>query len=360
MIYIPSARRVCVVLCLLAYPLLGAATGANLTRVLSDPDADPPSLQLEFSGEPDWKQTLGLRGSEQELRIEFADTANAATQDGYRRTFPNAPGFIRSLSIDEKARGDTSDVVVSLTFPLTSAATVAPGAAPGVLVVTMAPAAVGAVLPALPSAAPSEATQSSVDTLYVVGGLILLLGTGAVVAYFMLQNSGRNRVRPVAVAVPAEEAKQLMREDVDAFREAADAELDASHERHQRLTRIVRQDMSEIRPEMKSLAGEFERATQSVLLFGEPFVAQPDDAPTELGTALAPQDVAGSISLGPEAEESSESVASPYARARKLVQEGGDLTEVGRITGLSSAELDLLARLERMQSNGTAQASHAE
>jgi hypothetical protein len=196
--------------------------------------------------------------------------------------------------------------------------------------------------------------------LYVVGGLILLLGTGAVVAYFLLQNSGRNRVRPVAVAVPAEEAKQLMRDDVDAFREAADAELDASHERHQRLTRIVRQDMSEIRLEMKSLAGEFERATQSVLLFGEPFVAQPDDAPTELGTPLAPQDVAGSVSLGPDAEESSESVASPYARARKLVQEGGDLTEVGRITGLSSAELDLLARLERMQSNGTAQASHAE
>ncbi len=359
MIHFPSARRVCVVLCLLAYPLLGFAAGANLTRVFSDPDADPPSLELEFSGEPDWTQTLGLNGSEQQLRMEFADTANAATEDGYRRTFPNAPGFVRSLSIDDRAHGDTSDLVVTLTFPLTSAATVAPGATPDVLIVTMAPAAVGAMLPALPSPQTSEATQSSVKTLYVVGGLILLLGTGAVVGYFMLQNSGRNRFRPVAVAVPAEEAKGLMREDVDAFRAAADSELDASHERHQRLTRIVRQDMSEIRLEMKSLAGEFERATQSVLLFGEPFVAQADDAPTELGTPASPQVVAGSMSLGSDTEASSESVAasgadgeSPYARARKLVQEGGDLKEVGRITGLSSAELDLLARLGRMQSSG--------
>ena len=238
MIYFPSVRRVCVVLCLLAYPLLGSAAGGSLTRVFSDPDADPPSLQLEFSGEPEWTQTLGLRGSEQELRITFVDTANTATEDGYRREFHDALGFVRSLSIDAKADGGTSNVVVALTFPLTSAATVAPGLTPGVLIVTMGPAAVGAVLPTLPAPGPSEATQSSVKVLYVAGGLILLLGTGAVVAYFLLQNSGRNKARPVAVAVPAEEAKELMREDVDAFREAADAELDASHERHQRLTRI--------------------------------------------------------------------------------------------------------------------------
>jgi len=332
---------------------------------LSDPDADPPSLLLEFSGDPDWTQTLGMRGSEQELRIEFADMANTATQNGYRRAFQGALGFAWSLSIDEEPDGNTSNLVVALTFPLASAATVDASTTPGALTVTMAPAAVGAAASALPVAGPSEATQSSVKTLYIVGGLILLLGTGAVAGYFLLQSSGRNKVR--AVAVPAEEAKELMREDVDAFREAADAELDASHERHQRLTRIVRQDMSEIRLEMKSLAGEFERATQGVLLFGEPFVAQADDAPTELGTPQAPQVVAGAMSLGPDAEASSESVAapdveaeSPYARARKLVQGGGDLKEVGRITGLSSAELDLLARLERMQSSRAGQASPAE
>ena len=248
MIQFPSARRVCVVLCLLAYPLLGSAAGANLTRVLSDPDADPPSLLLEFSGDPDWTQTLGMRGSEQELRIEFADMANTATQNGYRRAFQGALGFAWSLSIDEEPDGNTSNLVVALTFPLASAATVDASTTPGALTVTMAPAAVGAAASALPVAGPSEATQSSVKTLYIVGGLILLLGTGAVAGYFLLQSSGRNKVR--AVAVPAEEAKELMREDVDAFREAADAELDASHERHQRLTRIVRQDMSEIRLEM--------------------------------------------------------------------------------------------------------------
>ena len=273
----------------------------------------------------------------------------------------------------EETEEDTTRVVVRLTFPLTSGATVAAGATPNVLIVKMTPGSSGAAVPLSARAGPSEATRADVRTLYIVGGLILLIGTGVVVGYLLLSGSGRKRARTAAVGVPAEEAKSLMREDVDAYRETSDAALDASHERHQRLVRIVRQDMSEMRLEMKSLGAEFERATQSVLLFGEPFVARPDDSPTELDGIVSPQAVAGGVTLGADTEASSESVAtedaegsqvarddSPYARARRLVQEGADLAEVGRITGLSSAELDLLARLGRMQSSRATQGSHAE
>ena len=369
----PSVRGVCITLCLLLYPLYGSAAGVNLTDFQSDPDAETPSLRLQFSAQPTWVQTVRMSGSEQELWLEFPDTANAVTQDGYRREFSDTPGFFHALEIGEEAEGDTTRLLVRLTFPLTSVATVATGATPNVLIVKMTPAASAAAVPAPLPAGPSEATQADVRTLYIVGGLILLVGTGVVVGYLLLSGSGRNRARTAAVGVPAEEAKALMREDVDAYRETADAALDASHERHQRLARIVRQDMSEMRLEMRSLGAEFERATQSVLLFGEPFVARADDAPTELDGIASPQTVAGGVTLGSDTEASSESVAtedadgpqvarddSPYARARRLVQEGADLVDVGRITGLSSAELDLLARLGRMQSSRATQASHAE
>ena len=234
----PCVRGVCIALCLLLYPLYGSAAGVNLTHVQSDPDADAPSLRLEFSAEPKWGQTVTLLGAEQELRLEFTDTANVATQDGYRREFSDAAGFVHALEIGEETEEDTTRVVVRLTFPLTSGATVAAGATPNVLIVKMTPGSSGAAVPLSARAGPSEATRADVRTLYIVGGLILLIGTGVVVGYLLLSGSGRKRARTAAVGVPAEEAKSLMREDVDAYRETSDAALDASHERHQRLVRI--------------------------------------------------------------------------------------------------------------------------
>lgn len=363
-------RRLCIALCLL-YPLRGSAAGPELTRVQSDPYGETPSLLLEFSAEPKWKQVVDSQGDKKEFRLEFDGVTNAATQDGYHREFSDAPSFADALDISTETDEGVTRLVVRLTFPRTFDATVTAGDSVNALVVTMSPGAVGALVPIV--GAPAEAAPSSARVFYVVGGLILLVGAGAVAAYFIFQGSGGNRAGRTTVAIPVEEAKTIMREDAEAYREAADAALDGSHERHRRLVRIVRQDMSEMRLEMKSLAGEFERATQSVLLFGEPFVPQSDDAPTELGAPAAAQAVEHAGSFSADVESASESVAtpgskitpgsagdSPYARARRMVQDGADLAEVGRITGLSSAELDLLARLGRMKSGQAPQVSHAE
>ncbi len=361
-------RRLCLALSLLLLiAVCGPASGLELTDVQSDPYADTPLLLLEFSSEPTWTEAVALRGDKTELRLEFAGATNAKTQDGYHREFRDTPGFIESLDINTVTGEDGPSLVVRLMFPRASDATVALGGVANTLVVTLAPAVAGALPPIIVTRADSP--SPSAGAFYVVGGLILVLGAGGVAIYFVMQ--GRDGGRPTTVAVPVEEAKAIMREDAEAYREAADAALDGSHERHQRLVRIVRQDMSEMRLEMRSLAGEFERATQSVLLFGEPFVPQPDDAPTELGLPASPQVVARAGSMAAGIEASSESVSplgsetasgvdSPYARARRMVQDGADLSEIGRITGLSSAELDLLARLGRMKSSSAAQASHAE
>ncbi len=288
--------------------------------------AEPPQIVLIFSAQPTIERKPDELADPQIVVLECEGVVNRATSADYARQFSEGSP-IEAIYVSQKDRVGKPVLIVRSTLRSgwsarlerrdgASAARLVfvPGSESGARTPAVQPADSRLPTSSRDEEAGDDGTPWIKVTLLLVGGIALMIAGGYFgggVRHAREWLVVRLSRRPDVAAAPAD-APLVRDEPGDRPNETPTPTADAASaasERHETLVASVDEDMARLREEIRSMTGEFERATESVLLFADHHAVARGSGGSE------GQDVAAVAPPGASDEDDEETTVIPRDRA---------------------------------------------